>query len=60
MLEISNKILSPFQLKHLSLKNRAVVAPMSRVSTKGNGIPTSSMIDYYNKFAEGDFFSYYH
>ncbi|MEP3476296.1 MAG: NADH:flavin oxidoreductase [Hyphomicrobiales bacterium] len=55
MLETSNKILSPFQLKHLSLKNRAVVAPMSRVSTKGDGIPTKSMIEYYNRFAKGGF-----
>lgn len=55
MLETSNMILSPFQLKHLSLKNRAVVAPMSRVSTKGNGVPTASMIEYYKRFAEGEF-----
>jgi 2,4-dienoyl-CoA reductase-like NADH-dependent reductase (Old Yellow Enzyme family) len=55
MLETSNKILSPFQLKHLSLKNRAVVAPMSRVSTKADGVPTAAMIEYYNRFAEGNF-----
>ena len=60
MLETSNMILSPFQLKHLCLKNRAVVAPMSRVSTKGNGVPTASMIEYYKRFAEGEFFSHYY
>jgi len=47
--------LEPFQLGTLTLRNRAVVAPMSRVSTDGNGVPTSNMAEYYAEFADGGF-----
>ncbi len=47
--------LTPFTLKTKSLNNRAVVAPMSRVSTRGDGVPTERMAHYYAKFAEGGF-----
>src|SRR5690606_1720396 len=39
----------------LRLRNRAVVAPMSRVSTVGDGVPTVAMAEYYARFAAGGF-----
>src|SRR5581483_610438 len=47
--------LTPFSFAGVNLQNRAVVAPMSRVSTKGDGVPTENMKNYYVSFAEGDF-----
>ena len=35
--------------------NRIAVAPMSRVSTKGDGVATPAMADYYAEFAHGGF-----
>ncbi|MBP1818287.1 NADH:flavin oxidoreductase [Mycobacterium sp. OAE908] len=49
------KLFSPFTLSTLKLANRVVVAPMSRVSTCGDGVPTAQMSDYYRRFAEGGF-----
>lgn len=37
------------------LKNRYVVAPMTRVSAEGDGTPNDAMIDYYRAYAEGGF-----
>lgn len=37
------------------LKNRTVVAPMTRVSTSGDGVPTQAMAKYYQGFARGGF-----
>lgn len=37
------------------LVNRAVVAPMSRVSATAAGLATNEMIDYYSSFAAGGF-----
>jgi 2,4-dienoyl-CoA reductase-like NADH-dependent reductase (Old Yellow Enzyme family) len=37
------------------LKNRIVVAPLSRVSTCGDGIPTKQMTQYYTSYAHGGF-----
>lgn len=37
------------------LRNRTVVAPMSRVSAGTEGIPTEQMAAYYARFAEGGF-----
>lgn len=39
----------------MHLSNRAVVAPMSRVSTRGDGVPTARMQRYYAGFADGGF-----
>ncbi|QDU35233.1 NADH oxidase [Poriferisphaera corsica] len=47
--------LKNFQMGRQKLKNRAVLAPMSRVSTRGDGIPTIAMADYYERYASGDF-----
>ncbi|WP_394843929.1 NADH:flavin oxidoreductase [Pendulispora brunnea] len=49
--------LAPFTsaLAGLSLRNRAAVAPMTRVSTAGDGVPTDAMRRYYADFAKGGF-----
>lgn len=38
-----------------ALKNRLVVAPMTRWSADDNGVPTREMTDYYEAFARGGF-----
>jgi 2,4-dienoyl-CoA reductase-like NADH-dependent reductase (Old Yellow Enzyme family) len=43
----------PFQLKSLNLKNRIVMAPMTR-SFSPNGIPSDNVADYYRRRAEGE------
>ena len=48
-------VLEPTALGGLALPNRAVVAPMSRVSTAGDGIPTPQMAAYFAAFAAGGF-----
>lgn len=48
-------LLAPAALDRLSLRNRLVVAPMTRVSATADGRPTSRMVDYYRGFAEGGF-----
>ncbi len=45
----------PFRLQHTILRNRLVVAPMSRVSATSDGLPTAIMEDYYTAFATGGF-----
>ena len=47
--------LSPVQLGNHRLRNRLVVAPMTRVSATPDGVPTTQMADYYAAFAEGGF-----
>lgn len=42
-----------FQLKSLALKNRIVMAPMTRSFSPG-GIPTQAVADYYGRRAEGE------
>lgn len=49
------KLFSPFMLSGLRLANRVSVAPMSRVSTLGDGVPTLQMAAYYRSFAAGGF-----
>ncbi len=48
-------IFSSFKVKHLNLKNRLVVAPMTRVSANSNGTVGPLMKDYYQSFAKGGF-----
>lgn len=43
----------PFQLKSLSLKNRIVMAPMTRTFAT-NGTPGQDIADYYRRRAEGE------
>lgn len=38
-----------------TLRNRIAVAPMSRVSARGDGVPTTEMADYYRQFSTGGF-----
>ena len=45
----------PLVLAKRELRNRVVVAPMSRVSTSGDGVPTEQMSRYYQQFAWGGF-----
>lgn len=47
-----NPLFQPFQLKSLNLKNRIVMAPMTR-SFSPNGIPGDNVAAYYQKRAEG-------
>lgn len=48
----SNSLFSPFALKSLQLKNRIVMAPMTR-SFSPNGIPGPDVAAYYRRRAEG-------
>lgn len=48
-------LLSPVAIGGLQLPNRVAVAPMSRVSTRGDGVPTRAMVEYYAAFARGAF-----
>jgi 2,4-dienoyl-CoA reductase-like NADH-dependent reductase (Old Yellow Enzyme family) len=50
-----HKIFNPFTLLHHRLKNRLLVAPMSRVSATNEGVPTDAMRRYYASFAKGGF-----
>lgn len=49
----TNSLFTPFNLKSLNLKNRIVMAPMTR-SFSPNGIPTDTVASYYEKRAQGD------
>jgi len=49
------QLLEPCTLKHLRLRNRAVVAPMTRVSAEPEGAANELMRDYYASFAKGGF-----
>lgn len=48
-------IFEPFRLGPLELPNRAVVAPMTRISASSDGVPTAQMAQHYARFAEGGF-----
>ncbi|MHA0036449.1 oxidoreductase [Deinococcus sp. PESE-13] len=48
-------VLQPVALGSHQLKNRAVVAPMTRISATSDGVPTPLMADYYARFANGGF-----
>ncbi|RQO73910.1 12-oxophytodienoate reductase [Pedobacter sp. KBW06] len=49
----TDSLFRPFSLKSLNIKNRIVMAPMTR-SFSPNGIPTSDVAAYYQKRAEGE------
>jgi len=49
----SHQLFQPYRLKSLELKNRIVMAPMTR-SFSPDGVPTSSVADYYVRRAEGE------
>jgi 2,4-dienoyl-CoA reductase-like NADH-dependent reductase (Old Yellow Enzyme family) len=48
-----SSLFKPFQLKSLNIKNRIVMAPMTR-SFSPNGVPTPEVAAYYRKRAEGE------
>ncbi|KAJ57501.1 hypothetical protein ACMU_03060 [Actibacterium mucosum KCTC 23349] len=43
------------KIHNLALRNRYVVAPMSRASAGEDGVPTSEMAAYYARFAQGGY-----
>lgn len=49
----THQLFQPFRLKSLELKNRIVMAPMTRSFSPG-GVPGSDVADYYARRAEGD------
>lgn len=51
----TGSLLTPVALGGLTLSNRLVVAPMTRVSATADGRPTPRMGTYYRCFAEGGF-----
>jgi 2,4-dienoyl-CoA reductase-like NADH-dependent reductase (Old Yellow Enzyme family) len=51
----THPVLEPTRIRGLRLNNRAVVAPMTRASTHGDGVPTAEMARYYARFAAGGF-----
>ena len=48
-----NPLFTPFEYKGLKLKNRIVMAPMTR-GFSPDGVPTQDVADYYMRRAEGD------
>lgn len=52
---MTHPLLAPIELGGLALANRLAVAPMSRVSTHGDGVPTENMAAYYAEYARGGF-----
>jgi 2,4-dienoyl-CoA reductase-like NADH-dependent reductase (Old Yellow Enzyme family) len=49
----TDSLFRPFSLKSLNIKNRIVMAPMTR-SFSPNGVPTDLVAEYYQKRAEGE------
>ncbi|GAB6387558.1 oxidoreductase [Stutzerimonas marianensis] len=49
------RLFDPLKLNALTLPNRAVLAPMTRVSAEPEGMANEMMRDYYQAFAEGGF-----
>jgi 2,4-dienoyl-CoA reductase-like NADH-dependent reductase (Old Yellow Enzyme family) len=52
---LQSPLLQPVQINGLQLKNRLVVAPMTRVSAAPSGLVTDAMVRYYSRFASGEF-----
>jgi 2,4-dienoyl-CoA reductase-like NADH-dependent reductase (Old Yellow Enzyme family) len=52
---ITHASLEPGSLGPLQLPNRLIVAPMTRVSARPDGVPTRQMAEYYADFAAGGF-----
>lgn len=50
-----SKILTPYAINNLSIRNRLAVAPMTRVSATESGLATDIMARYYERFAKGGF-----
>ena len=52
---LARPVLSSASISGRSLANRAVVAPMSRVSAAEGGLATKRMQEYFGAFARGGF-----
>lgn len=50
--EAGQALLAPFRLRNLQLRNRVVMAPMTREAAR-DGVPTNAMVDYYSRRAAG-------
>jgi len=48
-----NALFQPFNLGNLQLKNRIVMAPMTRNFSPNDNIPGDNVVDYYRRRAEG-------
>jgi 2,4-dienoyl-CoA reductase-like NADH-dependent reductase (Old Yellow Enzyme family) len=48
-----NALFKPFQLGNLQLKNRIVMAPMTRNFSPNDNIPGDNVVEYYRRRAEG-------
>ena len=46
-------LFDPKQLGSVLMKNRACVAPMTRISATEDGVPTDIMVDHYQAYAKG-------
>lgn len=55
MTALSSRIVTPFDMGILKLKNRMALAPMTRVSATDSGDATPAMARYYERFARGGF-----
>jgi 2,4-dienoyl-CoA reductase-like NADH-dependent reductase (Old Yellow Enzyme family) len=55
MNDAQTQILSAYDMKGATVRNRLAVAPMTRVSALEDGIPSPAMHDYYTRFAKGGF-----
>ena len=49
----NSSLFQPFSLGNLTLKNRIVMAPMTRNFSPNNNIPGDNVVDYYRRRAEG-------
>lgn len=49
----TDSLFKPFSLKSLNIKNRIIMAPMTR-SFSPDGVPTADVAEYYTKRAEGE------
>lgn len=48
-------LFSNININGLELKNRIVLAPMTRTSAEENGVPSKKMLSYYSRYAKGGF-----
>ncbi|MDG0969824.1 MAG: NADH:flavin oxidoreductase [Porticoccaceae bacterium] len=52
-MQSQNALFQPFQLGTLSLKNRIVMAPMTRNFSPNDNIPGNNVVEYYRRRAKG-------
>ena len=52
-MDLENPLFRPFELGDMTLKNRIVMAPMTRNFSPNNNIPGDNVVEYYRRRAEG-------